>query len=258
MLRRVATTLCLCVSALAVFGAGTSYADSVAVTAQATSITSTSATLNGTINAGNADVAWTFQYGRSVPSVQNTGVVDAGPGVTVVSANISGLSPGTTYHFRLVGVQQVDTTLGPMFHPGNDVSFKTLSSKTPGGNNPGSGPGSQHNSKFGKTKLVHRRLKVKGGAASIALRCVGASSAKCKGKVSLSATKRVGKSKHKVGCGSAKFSLSGGHTHTVRVKVGNGCAALLTASSKRSVSAQLKATFSTHQGALKRGVTLFE
>jgi hypothetical protein len=218
---------------------GTSYADSVAVTGQPTSITSTSATLNGIINAGTADVGWTFQYGTSIPSVQNTGVHTAKQvGVYAVSTTIHGLSPGTTYQFRLVGVQQVDTTLGPQFHPGDNVEFTTT--------------------KFGKTKLAHRRLKVKGGMVSVPFQCVGAKGVSCKGKISLSTTEKVGKTHRTVSCGKASFAGSGGHTKTVRAKVGGKCAGLLSTSHKRSISATLKATFSTHQGALKTGVTLFE
>jgi hypothetical protein len=253
MRSRVARCLALCVTAFAVFGVGTSYADSVAITGGVTSVTTTSATLNGTINAGNADVGWTFQYGRSVPSVQNTGVHTAGPGVTAVSATISGLSPGTTYHFRLVGVDQVDTTLGPQFHPGADMAFTTHTVKAPGGK-----PGSGKTTKFGKAKLVHRQLKVKGGVVSIPFRCVGAKGLPCKGKVSLSASHKVGNSHRTLGCGSGKLAASGGHSQTIRVKLSSKCAALLSASPKRSISAKLKASFSTHQGALRQGVTLFE
>ncbi len=258
MRNRLLPTLALCAAATAVFGVGTSYADSVATTGQpATSITSTSAVLHGTINAGNADVGWTFQYGRSLPSVQNTGVQTANKsGVYAVSAMISGLSPDTTYHFRLVGVDQVDTTLGPQFHTGADVAFTTLSNTTPGGGKqPGSG---KKTTKYGRSKLAHRRLKVKGGVASLPFQCVGAKGALCKGKISLSTTEKVGKTRHTVNCGSGRFSASGGHSQTVRAKVGRKCAALLSAAHKRSISATLKASFSTHQGALKTGVTLFE
>jgi hypothetical protein len=256
MRNRVAKSLALCAAAIAVLGVGTSYADSVAVTGQATSITTTSATLNGVINAGTADVGWTFQYGTSLPSVQNTGVhaISNSP-VTSVSATVHGLSPGTTYHFRLVGVEQVDTTLGPQFHPGADVAFTTLDTKTPGG---GKKPGSGKTNKFGRTKLAHRRLKVKGGMVSMPFQCVGAKGVSCKGKISLSTTEKVGKTHRTVSCGKASFAGSGGHTKTVRAKVGGKCAGLLSASHKRSISATLKATFSTHQGALKTGVTLFE
>ncbi|MDQ6607808.1 MAG: fibronectin type III domain-containing protein [Actinomycetota bacterium] len=250
----VIRSLALSAAAFAVLGAGTSYADSVANTAAATSVTKTSAMLHGTINAGSADVGWTFQYGTSQTYGHNTAVVAAGPGMTAVSQTITGLSPGTTYHFRLAAVEQVDTTLGPSFFTGADMTFTTLSATTPGGNNPGSGK----THKFGKSKLAHRRLKVKGGFVSIPFTCVGAKGLPCKGKVSLSATKKIGNTRHTFKCGAGKFATSGGHGKTVRAKVPSKCLALLKASRKHSISATLKASFSTHQGALKQSVTLFE
>jgi hypothetical protein len=87
---------------------------------------------------------------------------------------------------------------------------------------------------------------------------VGAKGLPCKGKVSLSTTQKAGKTRRTLGCGSGKFSALGGHVHTVRAKLPSKCAALLSASHKRSISATLKASFSTHQGALKQRVTLFE
>jgi len=69
-------------------------------------ITSTGATLNGTVNAHNASTTVTFEYGATtaygstVTALQNpvTGVAN-----TPVSAAITGLVPGTIYHFRVKG-----------------------------------------------------------------------------------------------------------------------------------------------------------
>jgi len=75
----------------------------VAVTTAATGLTSSGATLNGTINAGGASTTVTFEYGLTtaygtvVPGVPGT---VTGNTVTPVSANITGLTVSTTYHYR--------------------------------------------------------------------------------------------------------------------------------------------------------------
>jgi len=104
----------------------------VAVTTAATGLTSSGATLNGTINAGGASTTVTFEYGLTtaygtvVPGVPGT---VTGNTVTPVSANITGLTVSTTYHYRVVGVNSVGTTNG------NDMTFFTPSCPFPG--NPG-------------------------------------------------------------------------------------------------------------------------
>lgn len=76
----------------------------IAVSVAATSINENSATLNGTVNPnGLATRAW-FEYGTD-PGLQthaSTTDQDAGDGTIAqpVSANLSGLASGTTYHFR--------------------------------------------------------------------------------------------------------------------------------------------------------------
>jgi Leucine-rich repeat (LRR) protein len=104
------------------------YAASVATTNAATSITTTGATLNGTINANNASTAVTFQYGlttgygTNVTASQSpvTGISD-----TPVSYALSGLAPNTTYHYRVVGLNTAGTTNGL------DQTFTTLQPEVP-------------------------------------------------------------------------------------------------------------------------------
>jgi len=94
-----------------------------ALTNSATDITTTSATLNGIINANYLSTIVTFEYGTttnygaSVTISQNpiTGNTNTG-----VSANVSGLLGGTIYNFRVKTVNSLGTTYG------NDISFTTL------------------------------------------------------------------------------------------------------------------------------------
>ncbi len=85
-----------------------------AISSAATSITQTGATLNGTVNDNGAATTVTFEYGLSTSygSSASGGTVAAGAGSTAVSANISGLACGNSYHFRVNGANSGGTTNG--------------------------------------------------------------------------------------------------------------------------------------------------
>ncbi len=95
-------------------------------TGSATDVTTNSATLNGTVNANNASTTVTLQYGLNT-SYGTTVAADQSPVTgnsnTAVSKGISGLSPNTIYHYRLVGMNSSGTTNG------SDLTFTTQ--KTP-------------------------------------------------------------------------------------------------------------------------------
>jgi hypothetical protein len=87
----------------------------IPVTAAASSITTTGATLNGTMNANGFSTDVSFDYGLTTTygtTVSATPASVTGSTTTGVSAVISGLSPGTTYHFRVSGTSTGGTTAG--------------------------------------------------------------------------------------------------------------------------------------------------
>ena len=94
-----------------------------ATTQSATNVTSTSATLNGVINANYLSTTVTFEYGTTTSYGQ---IATASPSPitensnTNVTAEITGLKEGTIYHFRAKTVNSLGTTNG------NDISFTTL------------------------------------------------------------------------------------------------------------------------------------
>jgi hypothetical protein len=96
------------------------------ITNAATSVTSSSATLNGTVNPKGLTTSVYFQYGASA-SYGFTTVAQSYSGSTTqpVSANIPGLGPITTYHFRLVGTNSGGTSFG------SDRIFTTLVAGVP-------------------------------------------------------------------------------------------------------------------------------
>jgi len=93
-----------------------------ATTAAASSITSTGATLNGTVNAYNASTTVTFEYGLTTAYGSTATATQSpvtGSASTPVSKAISGLAPNTTYHFRVVANSIGGTTYGA------DLTFTT-------------------------------------------------------------------------------------------------------------------------------------
>ena len=89
-------------------------------TQAATAVTSTSATLNGTINANNGYSYASYDYGLTTvygTNVQASPTSITGSTAKTASATITGLSPETTYHFRINGSS----------FNGADLTFTTLS-----------------------------------------------------------------------------------------------------------------------------------
>jgi len=92
------------------------------VTTSATSITGSSANLNGQVNANGVPTTVSFEYGLNTSygnSVAATPGSVSGTTFTTVSANVSGLIPEAVYHFRAVGTNSFGT------YYGNDMTFVT-------------------------------------------------------------------------------------------------------------------------------------
>lgn len=82
-------------------------------TTTATSITDVSATITALVTANGAATAVAVEYGTttaygSSASMTPTGFSGTTP--TSTTANLTGLTPNTTYHYRVVAINSVDTT----------------------------------------------------------------------------------------------------------------------------------------------------
>ena len=114
-----------------------------AETRPASNIADTGARLNGKVNPHNRPTTYYFEYGRTTAYGSRTSDTAAGRGESGVSAaaTISGLTAGTSYHFRIVARSDAGTTYG------TDRTFTTTGSApvdpgTPpgdGGSTPGDG-----------------------------------------------------------------------------------------------------------------------
>ena len=84
------------------------------VTGAASSVTPTTATLNGTVDPNGRATTWFFEYGTSTSYGTKTAVKDAGSGgsAVAVSAALANLARGRTYHYRLVATSDAGTTRG--------------------------------------------------------------------------------------------------------------------------------------------------
>ena len=100
----------------------------VVVTKAATSVTSSGATLNGSVNPEGQGTTYKFDYGTttgygtSVPSPAGS----AGSGTSAVNENsaVTGLSASTTYHYRIEATNATGTTFG------SDQQFTTTGQGT--------------------------------------------------------------------------------------------------------------------------------
>ncbi len=98
-----------------------------ATTNLATSITSTSAMLNGIVNPNGSSTNAFFEWGRTtsygnvvpVPPIRNVG---SGTSNVTVTETLGGLLPDTPYNFRIVASNSYGTTYG------SNMSFRTLQS----------------------------------------------------------------------------------------------------------------------------------
>jgi hypothetical protein len=91
------------------------------ITTAATAITTTSAQMNGSVNPSGGATTYYFEYGPTAAYGSTTAAQSAGSGTLAVSVNApwTGLTPGATYHYRLVAQNVTGTSTG------SDVNFTT-------------------------------------------------------------------------------------------------------------------------------------
>jgi len=119
-MRRLATLL-VAVAALAAAVSARAATAPTAGTGSASAVGTTSATLNGTVDPNGTATSVYFQYGTTSAYGSTTATQGVGSGTSTIAvvAPITGLQPGTVYHFRLVATSAGGTSMGA------DESFAT-------------------------------------------------------------------------------------------------------------------------------------
>jgi hypothetical protein len=94
-----------------------------AITGPVSDVRATTATATGTVNPNGLATSWYFEYGTTTAYGSRTPTRSAGSGTqnVAVAEALTGLTPGTTYHYRLVATNADGTSRGA------DGVFTTLS-----------------------------------------------------------------------------------------------------------------------------------
>jgi hypothetical protein len=95
-----------------------------AATEKATNISGTAATLIGLVNSEGLSTKYYAEYGLTKSYGSRSSEATAPAGIGSVGASVSGLAPGTTYHYRLVATNASGTLHGV------DRTFETASAPT--------------------------------------------------------------------------------------------------------------------------------
>jgi len=131
-----------------------------ATTGAASGITDTQSSLAGTVNPQGQLTSYAFQYGTTTSYGQQSPLASAGSGSAdaPVTADLSGLTPGTTYHYRVIATNATNTTVG------TDSTFTTTGTAPPPAPKPGVTTGSASPTASGAT--LQGAVNPNGAAAS--------------------------------------------------------------------------------------------
>jgi hypothetical protein len=206
-------------------------------TQAASQLATNTAVLNGVVGTGGVATAWQFQYGTTTAYGSNTPLqqIPAGKGDVSVSSMVQGLSPNTTYHFRLIGITAVGTYLSPPTVTfGRDLMFTTTAT--------------------GRTELFRRRLIVSNGFVTVPLRCM--SGLTCHGRFTIGTSAIVHGTVARVLCATTFYTVDPNTTGMIRTGVSNTCLTLLRSSRRLARPALLTSNPRTGQKALITDVIL--
>ena len=189
-----------------------------ATTGAASNITQTTATLNGAVNPDGVQVTQceleygpTSSYGSSVAC---SPVPGSGSGAVPVSAQITGLSAGASYHYRVIAGNSYSSGAG------DDQSFQTLPPATPP-------PSISQQAAAAGTSAVPDAELASGaltatpsGVVTAKVTCPASDSAGCVGTITLKTVAAVATGKAKAAVltlAGGAFKLGGGQTVTVKL-----------------------------------------
>jgi hypothetical protein len=220
------------------------------VTGAASGLTETAATINATVNPNGLELtSCVFQYGTSnlygqtIPCSQ---VVGSGSAAVAVSATLSGLTPGTVYHYRITA-----SNIGWPGINGNDGTFTTASPAIQpppsgggggggggGGTTPGGGGVLNNNESKEPSPIAtiaaHSTTATSAGAFTVKVGCPTGDTT-CSGTVTIKTAKAVAASAGEIAkvkaailtLASGKFSVAGGKSKVITLHLSAKARALL-------------------------------
>jgi hypothetical protein len=212
-------------------------------TLPATNVGPNSAKLNASITTSGQPATYQFQWGLTTNYNHGTpaGAIPAGQTSPVpVSFTITGLTPGTTYHFRigaLIGSGGPYSPVQQFF--GSDLTFRTQA--------------------IGSIGVTSGRLTVKNKKVSVPFIC--ASPLACNGNFSITTRTKTKKTGHLATLVCTKSSqtfyrIPAHARKTVSAGINQACIALMQKARNKSISAKLSSTPRTGQHGVIKTVTL--
>jgi hypothetical protein len=114
-MRRTLTLLSLILAAgLLAAGVALAAGSPAVTTGKASSVHDTAAALNGLVNPNGSGTEYVFSYGPTTAYGANTPprAVGSGAKPLAVTSGVSGLIPGTLYHYRIAAINRYGTTFG--------------------------------------------------------------------------------------------------------------------------------------------------
>lgn len=114
--RRLVLALAVATGVFAAVSAAATQTTPTAITGSVASVTGSTAALNGTVNPNGLATTWQFEYGlttgygsKAPSTAQNVG---SGTANVAATTTLTGLEPGSTYHYRLTATNADGTTVG--------------------------------------------------------------------------------------------------------------------------------------------------
>jgi CSLREA domain-containing protein len=187
------------------------------------------ATVTATVAANGPSASVHFEYGTTVAYGSATPQQTLGAGVSpqAVTAALSGLLPGATYHYRVVASNPDGTSIGtdrtfttPINPPGSTPAPPPANPSGPTSANPSGVPAA-----FRGLTLIRQSVRLtRTGAAPIKVFCPAATHGTCAGKLKLTTKVKTKASngKHKtitVTLGTVNFTVAAGKHKTLDVRL---------------------------------------
>lgn len=235
---RIVAVMAVCAACLGSLASTASAAPSLSVTTLGAYAPINGAVLYGTVSTGGLPAIYAFEYGPTTKygSYTKLGSIPAGrTGAQPVYVAITGLKPGTTYHYQLVGAARSSSSVRAAYDLGAYGGDRTFS--TPAA---------------GQVQLPAANLSVKNGTTSIPLTC--ASAYACNGQLTITRTGGLAREAKVVTCAKKSFRGKAHSKLNIKVKLARACTAHYRRGSR--LKARLTVALKSVQHRLSKNVTL--